>query len=179
MWILRGCVPVAIAGGLAVATGCSSNSAGAGDTDAQSAMTVACPGACVYQTNLDDTCGSGPQPSPNGWTTVCMDLDCANVSSDPMGSADPVSGCVTSLVHRGWQRFGGTCDDWNRLGLELPEAGGEPEGIACQSASDCASGTCVGIEPFDLFCANDCPDGGGCSAGFACKQGSCVPRCLQ
>ncbi len=164
---------------LPFSAGCSSQSDPASGSDMQTAAPVICQGACVYQLNTDDTCAAGPQPSPDGWFTKCDDMPCGDVSYDPMGMFDPISGCATSIVYRNQQRFGGTCDDWERLRLELPDSSVEPEGIACESNGECASTNCVGTDSFDFFCANDCQDGGGCSAGFACKNGYCVPPCLQ
>jgi hypothetical protein len=169
--MMSGCLPLSAA--------CSSHSDSTSGSTTQTSEPVICQGVCVYQSNTDDTCASGPQPAPDRWVTACMDVPCADVPNDPMESLDPISGCVTSLVYRNWSRFGGTCDDWNQAGLQLPGAGAEPEGIACMANTDCASNNCVGTDSFNTFCANDCEDGGSCSAGFACEDGYCVPPCLQ
>src|ERR1700722_6565753 len=126
-------------GCLVLVAGCSSQADAPSDPDAQSTGPVICQGACVFQSNLDDTCAAGPQPNPDGWQTICLDVSCGDVSTAPMGTFDPISACATSLVYRNWQRFGGTCDDWYALNIKLPEAGLEPEGIACESNADCAS----------------------------------------
>jgi hypothetical protein len=175
----RGPVLIAMWSCFPLAAACSPHSQAANGSNTQTSEPATCMGACVYQSNVDNTCGTGPQPPPNEWWTICTDRLCGEVSRDPMASLDPISGCVTNLVYRNWSGFGGTCDDWTQANLQLPEAGPRPEGLDCNSNADCASNNCVGNDSAGYFCMNDCEDGGTCSAGFACSSGYCVPPCLQ
>jgi hypothetical protein len=179
MGFWKGRVLVAMWGCLPFSAGCSPQGDPGSSSDTQTASPAACQGACVYQLNTDDTCAAGPQPSPDGWFTKCEDMSCADVSYDPMGMFDPISGCATSIVYRYPKAFSGTCDDWEREKRQLPDDKLEPEGVECASNAECASTNCVGTDSLGYSCANDCQDGGGCSVGFTCDNGYCVPPCLQ